>query len=97
MVGGGVYGMVVGIGRIIMTGDGSIMTVSQVFIMILTQDGEDTIETTIGTDTGGTMNGFLPDNFNRTGGAGKIIDIGKGTECGASRAINLDRRNRDRT
>jgi len=50
----------------------------------------------IGTDTAGTMNGFLTHDFNRTGGAGVIIDIGKGEELGASRTINLDRNNRDR-
>jgi hypothetical protein len=96
MVGGGVYGKVVGIAHIIMTGGGLIMTVFQVFILMLTQVGEDTIETIIGSDTGGTMNGFLTYDFKRTGRAGKIIDIGKGTEPGASRAINLDRNNRDR-
>ena len=42
------------------------------------------------------MNGFLTNDFNRTGRAGKMIDIGKGKELGASRAINLDRNNRDR-
>ena len=42
------------------------------------------------------MNGFLTNDFNRTGRAGIIIDIGKGKEPGASRAINLDRNNRDR-
>ncbi len=50
----------------------------------------------IGTDTGGTMNGFQTDDFSRTGRAGIIIDIGKGEEPGASRAINLGRNNRDR-
>jgi len=50
----------------------------------------------IGTDTGGTMSGFLIDNFNRTGRLGMTIDIGKGKEPGASRAINLDHNNRDR-
>jgi hypothetical protein len=42
------------------------------------------------------MNGFLTNDFNRTGGAGKMIDVGKGEELGASRAINLDQNNRDR-
>ena len=42
------------------------------------------------------MNGFLTNDFNRTGRAGKIIDIGKGKERGASRTINLDRNHRDR-
>jgi hypothetical protein len=41
------------------------------------------------------MNGFLTDDFNRTGRAGMIIDIGKGERPGASRAINLDRNRRD--
>jgi hypothetical protein len=42
------------------------------------------------------MNGFLTDNVDRTGRAGIMIDIGKGKEPGASRAINLDLNNRDR-
>ncbi len=96
MVCGGVYGKVVGIAHIIMTGVGLIMTVFQVFILMLPQVGEDTIETIIGTDTGGNMNGFLPDDFSRTGGDGKIIDTGKGMEPGASRTIGLDHTNRDR-
>jgi hypothetical protein len=42
------------------------------------------------------MNGFLTNNFDRTGRAGKMIDVGKGKELGASRTINLDRNHRDR-
>jgi hypothetical protein len=42
------------------------------------------------------MNGFLTNDFSGTGKAGKMIDIGKGKELGASRAINLDHSNRDR-
>jgi hypothetical protein len=48
----------------------------------------------MGTD--GTMNGFLTNNFNRTGRAGKVIDIGKGKEPGESRTINPGHNNRDR-
>ena len=42
------------------------------------------------------MNGFLTNDFNRIGRAGKMIDVGKGEELGASRAINLDHNDRDR-
>jgi hypothetical protein len=42
------------------------------------------------------MNGFLTNDFNRTGGVGKIIDTGKGKEHGVCRVIKLDRNNRDR-
>jgi hypothetical protein len=42
------------------------------------------------------MSGSLTNGFNRTGRAGIMIDIGKGKEPGASRAISLGRRNRDR-
>ncbi|HWR73613.1 MAG TPA: hypothetical protein VN604_10620 [Nitrospirota bacterium] len=42
------------------------------------------------------MNEFLTDDFNRTGRAGILIDIGNGKERGASRAINLDHNNSDR-
>ena len=96
MVGGGVHGKVVGIARIITTGVGLIMTMFQVFIMMYTQVGEDITETVIGTGIGGTMNGFLTNDFNGTGKVGIIINIGKGKELGASRAINLVRSNRDR-
>jgi hypothetical protein len=50
----------------------------------------------IGTGIRGTMNGFLTDDFNKTGRAGMIIDIGKGEGLGASTTINLDRNHRDR-
>jgi len=50
----------------------------------------------IGTDTGGTMNGFPTGNFSITGRAGMIIDIGKGRKPGASITINLDRNDKDR-
>jgi hypothetical protein len=42
------------------------------------------------------MNGFLTTNFNRAGRAGRIIDVGKGEELGASKAFDLDHNNRDR-
>jgi len=42
------------------------------------------------------MNGFLTNDFNRTGRDGIKIGIGKGKELGASRAINLDHKKRDR-
>ncbi len=96
MAGGGVYGKVVGIGHIIITGAGVIITVFQLFILMWTQVGEDTTETMIGTGTGGTMNGFLNDGFYKTGRAGKIIDAGKGEEPGASKGINRDHKDRDR-
>src|SRR4030042_6005678 len=96
MVGGGVRGKDVGIAHVIITGAGVIITMFQVFILIWTQVGEDTTETVIGTDIGGTINGFLTNDFNRTGAVGKRTDIGKGKELGVFRTINLDRHNRDR-
>ena len=96
MAGGGVFGKVVGIAHIIITGVGLIITMFQPFILMSTRGGGDTTETVIGTDTGGTMIGFLTNNFNKTGIAGIIIDIGKAKKPGASRAINLDRNNRER-
>ena len=96
MVGGGVHGKAVGIARIIMTGVGLTITMSQVFILMLTRVGEDTTGIVIGTDAHGTMNGSLTDDFNRTGRAGAMIDIGNGKEPGVSRAINPDRNSRYR-
>ncbi len=42
------------------------------------------------------MNGYLTNDFNKTGRAGIMIDIGKGKGLGASRVINLHHNNRDR-
>ena len=95
MVGGGVHGKVVGIAHTIMIGVGLIITMFQDFIMMWIQAGEDTTEAIIGTDTGGTMNGYLIDNFNRTGIHGITIAIGKGKDPGESRTIILDRNNKD--
>jgi hypothetical protein len=96
MAGGGVHGKVVGIARIIITGVGLIITLFPVFILMWTRVGEATTEIIIGTDTVGTMNGSLTDGFNRTGGAGMTIVIGKGEGPGVCRAISLDRNNRYR-
>jgi hypothetical protein len=96
MAGGGVYGKVIGIAHSIITGAGVIIEMFQVFILMWTQVGGDTTETIIGTGTGGTMNGFLTNDFNRTGRAGIIIDVGKGKELGVSRIIKPDHNNRDR-
>ena len=52
--------------------------------------------TIIGTVTHGTMNRFLTDDFSKTGEAGRILNIGKGKEIGASRAYNPYHDNRDR-
>jgi len=46
--------------------------------------------------TSGIIYRFLTINFNRTGRAGKILDVGKGGELGASRATNLDHKYRNR-
>ncbi len=93
---GGVHGKVVGIARLITTGAGLIMVMPPVSIMMWNQVGEDSITTMIGMGTRGTTNEFLTETFDRTGVAGTMIDIGKGTELGASRTINLDQRERER-
>ncbi len=96
MVGGGAYGKGGGIAHRIMTGIGRIMTVFQDFILMSTQVGEDTTESMRGTGTGGTINGFLPNNFNGTGRAGRMIGIGNGKALGASRTINRAHKPSDR-
>jgi len=93
--GGGAHGKAAGIAHVIMTGVGFISIECQVFILMSTRGGEDSTETMTGTDTGGTINGFLTSDFDRTGRAGTIMDIGEGKEPGASRAINLELNNRD--
>jgi hypothetical protein len=96
MVGGGVHGKVAGIVHVIMTGDGLIMTMFQVFILMSTQVGEDTTETIIGATTGGTTNEFLTGDSSRTGRAGMINDIGEGKEVGVSRTIEFHHNNKSR-
>jgi len=96
MAGGGDCGKGAGIAHIIITGVGLIIAIFRVSILMSTQAGEDTTGTVIGTATAGIMNGFRIDDFSRTGRAGIMIAIGKSKKTGASRAINLDRSNRDR-
>jgi hypothetical protein len=72
------------------------MTVFRDFILMWTPVGEGTTETMTGTDTGGTMNGFLTRSSTGTGRAGPIADIGKGSEPGVSRIIARSRRNSSR-
>jgi len=95
MAGGGVRGKVVGIAHVIMTGAGLIIIEFQDFILMWTRAGEDSTETVFGTGTRGAMNGLLTTTFTGTGKPGIGIDIGKGEEPGASRAINPDRNERD--
>ena len=96
MTRGGVYGKVVGITSITMTEAGAIIAMFQVLISTWIQLGEDTTGLILGTAIVGTLIGFLIEDFNRTERSGKMIGIGKGKEPGASRAINLDRSNRNR-
>jgi hypothetical protein len=42
------------------------------------------------------MSRFLINDFNRTGRAGRVIDIGKRKNLGTSRIINLGHNNRNR-
>ncbi len=94
---GGVRGRAAGIVHVTMTGDGLIMTVSQVFILMSTRVGEDTTETIVGTTTAGTTNEFPTIDFKGIGGAGMINVIGEGKEPGASRAIEFRHSHREKS
>ncbi len=83
MAGGGVHGKVVGIALSIITRAGVIIMIFQVSILMWIRVGEDITGVIIGMDTAGTINGFLTDNFIRTGSVGKMVSIGKGRERGA--------------
>jgi hypothetical protein len=96
VAGGGVHGKVVGIVHVTTTGDGPIMTVSQVFILMSTRVGEGTTETIIGTTTVGTTSESLTSDFRRTGRAGMISDTGEGREPGVFRVIVFRLNNEDR-
>ena len=96
MVGGGDSGKAGGITHFIMIEIGAIMTMFHFFILMLIQVGEITTDTMIGMDIHGTMNGFLIDDFNRTGIVGIEINIGGVKELGVFKAINLDYNKRDR-
>jgi hypothetical protein len=95
MVGGGDFGKAGGITRFIMIELGVIMTMFQVFILMLIQVGEITTDAMIGMDIRGTMNGFLIGDFNRTGRVGIEINIGEVKKPGAFRATSLDYNKRD--
>src|SRR3974377_1204955 len=96
MGGGGVPGRGGGIAPGTMTGGGDIMPRCPGFTLMSIPDGEDTTEIISGPGTGGTINGFRPNNCNRTGRAGRLIGIGSGKARGASRTINLDHNASDR-
>ncbi len=90
MVSGGVYGKVVGIAQLIMTGIGFTITMFQVSIFTWIHIGEVITTTIIGMDTSGTINGFLINDFSRTGGVGKRTDLGEDKKRGGSRDIHLE-------
>jgi hypothetical protein len=92
MVSGGVCGRVVGIAQLIMTGTGSTITLFQFSILTWIHIGDITTETIFGTDTAGTINGFLMNDFKRTGRVGKRANPGKGKKPGVSRDIDLERK-----
>ena len=94
MVSGGVRGKVAGIAHHIMIVAGLITIVFQNFIMTLTHIGEDTIRTIIGMVIFGIISRFLIHNFNRTGRAGRVTDIGRRKKLGAFRVINLNHSDR---
>jgi hypothetical protein len=96
MAGGGVHGKVGGIARSFMAAGGYLIKIYQVSILMWTQVGEQIIENVIGTVTGGTMNGFLTNDFNRIGKNGKRSAIGRGRSTGGYGTIDLSRNNRDR-
>jgi len=96
MVSGGVRGKVAGIAHRIMIVAGFITIVFQDFILTWTHIGEDIIRTVIGMVTFGIINRFLIHNFNTTGRAGRVTDIGRRTELGAFRVIHLNHNDRVR-
>ncbi|MGZ3590459.1 MAG: hypothetical protein ACXU99_07350, partial [Thermodesulfobacteriota bacterium] len=79
-----------GIDPLIMTGTGSTIILSQVSIFISIHIGDITTKTIFGTDTAGTINGFLINDFIRTGGVGKRINPGEDKKIGVSRGIHLE-------
>jgi hypothetical protein len=88
--GGGVYGRVDGIVRIIMTEVGVILIMFHDSIPVSIQVGEDTIKTIVGEDISGTMNGFVIKDSNRTGKAGILHNIGQNKKATVFRIINLE-------
>ena len=92
MVSGGISGKAAGTAHIIMTGTGATTTMFQVSIFTSIDIGEITTETTIGTDTSGTIKGFLMPNFTRTGRVGKKTNLGEDKKPGASSNIHLERK-----
>jgi hypothetical protein len=88
--GGGVCGTAVGIVHIIMTEVGVLLIMFPDSIPVSIQVGGDTIKTIVGEDIGGTMNGFLIKDSNRTGKPGIPHNIGQNKKATVFRIINLD-------
>lgn len=87
--GGGVHGMDDGIAHVTTTEVGFTTDTSRIFIMTLIFVGEATTETAIGVGIAGSTEGYPTSSFNKTGEAGTADDIGKETEGGTWKDINL--------
>lgn len=86
MVGGGVHGKGVGINRGIMIQAGSAVKQFRLFINKFLQAGGMITRSTIGKGINGTTSGYRINKFNKTGTAGKRINIGRHSNIGVSRA-----------
>ncbi|MBF0557466.1 MAG: hypothetical protein HQL08_01655 [Nitrospirae bacterium] len=88
MDGGGVRGKAAGIARVTTTQVGPTFQGSRLFMPEYTLAGGMTTGTIAGKGSSGTTNEYLNNGFNRTGWAGKRINIGRNNKLGVSRVSN---------
>jgi hypothetical protein len=85
MVGGGVRGKDVGIARGTIIQVGATIETFHLFMQGYPQAGGMTTGIIVGEGISGTTNEYLISKFNKTGGAGKRISIGRSNKLGVSK------------
>ena len=90
-VGGGVRGKDAGIARGTIIQVGATIETSHLFMHGYPQAGGITIGSIIGKGINGTINEYLTNKFNGTGGAGKMMGTGRSKNLGVSKVCNPER------
>jgi hypothetical protein len=85
MVGGGVRGKDVGIAHATTTQVGATIEAFHLFMQGYPRAGGMTTGIIVGEGISGTTNEYLISKFNKTGGAGKRVSIGRSNKLGVSR------------
>jgi len=91
MVGGGVRGKDVGIAHSTTTQGGATIKAFHLFMEGYPQAGGMTTGIIVGEGIGGTTNEYLTNKFNKTGGAGNRLSIGRSKIRGVSKGCETER------